>query len=951
MSASLPDAKPTGGLVRRLFLSLLLTLTLPAAWLAAPAAAEAAPVPAVGNDASKSASLNLAPDLSKLKAEGIVLRLAPKASQSTTGSGLKQLIGRGVTSVKAVGFGVIAARFGRVFTGDEAQELAAQLQALPEVALAEPNWVMHVNDQKVGPQVLQSGATWGLDRIDQRALPLDGNYDYPQSGSGVTAYIIDSGLNATHTEFSGRVVAGTSFVSDGLGTGDCNGHGTHVAGTIGGTTYGVAKAVKLRPVRVGDCNGASSVDTMIQALNWIRTNHSSGRAVVNISMGGGFNQQLNDAVAAVVNANIPVVVASGNEGANACYTSPASAPSAITVNASTATDYDASFSNYGSCTDIYAPGENITSAWIGTNSATRTISGTSMASPHVAGVVAQLLQASASATAATIWQTLQAKATRANFLPSVPTDAKYLLYTGSAPVNENPVEPDDEVDLNIYGATVAWDDAQLIEPSSCTYYTFRYSNGTGVRLLSFDLEITSRYQDSLDWDGEVGVNDGVSGNWSVFLCPSDLVNGLGPYFVTVLITDYTNAVYTAQKEIVFLPRAGSTNQLQPLQPREADYYYMDIYGAYLIWDMGSLYLPLPNSCSRYFFTYANYTGVRLLSMEMEFLDSYNSSMAWESLVGINDGVSGVWALQICSSRFTNGVGPYSLRFTIDDYYTEYQSQGALSFTERPKPFTTASTPTISGEARYNSTLTANTGAWDSGTSFSYQWLRAGSEIAGATSAQYTPNESDIGTTLSVRVTGSKSGYETTQRVSAATAAVAEGRLQSTPTPAIYGTVAVGQSVGVTAGNWDSGVSLTYQWWANGSVISGANSETYLIGQTDAGKSLTVTVTGSKALYSSVTMTSAARAVPLLKLLKTPVPVIKGTVQTGKKVTASPGAWDSGVKLSYQWLKNGKAIAGARSAAYVIKQTDKGAKLTVKVTGAKAGYQSVSKVSVAVVPKK
>ncbi|MGA1362414.1 MAG: S8 family serine peptidase [Ilumatobacteraceae bacterium] len=284
-----------------------------------------------------------------------------------------------------------------------------------------------------------AAASWGLDRIDQRNLPLDSLLSRPGTGAGVTAYIIDTGINASHTEFGVRVTSGYSVITDGRGSGDCNGHGTHVAGTVGGATYGVANGVSLVPVRVLDCAGSGWTSGVVAGINWMIEHHLAGvPAVANLSLGGGYSAVMNDAIARAVADGITVVVAAGNSNADACLTSPASAPSAITVAASTSTDYKAGYSNYGSCVDLFAPGSSITSAWYDSTTSTRTISGTSMASPHVAGAAATVLGNSRGLTPAQVSDRLRSDASPDKLSGVDSTTANLLLFlagTASSSLN------------------------------------------------------------------------------------------------------------------------------------------------------------------------------------------------------------------------------------------------------------------------------------------------------------------------------------------------------------------------------------------------------------------------------------------------------------------------------------------------------------------------------------
>lgn len=264
---------------------------------------------------------------------------------------------------------------------------ARELARRADVDFVEQDAVISAFDTQVNPP------SWGLDRIDQANLPLNQAYSSNSTGAGVTAYVIDTGIVISHSDFTGRASVGfDAFGGDGI---DCNGHGTHVAGTIGGETYGVAKDVNLVAVRVLDCNGSGSTSGVINGISWV-TNNAQKPAVANMSLGGAKSKALNTAVANSIKSDIAYAVAAGNNNTNACNASPASEPTALTVGATQSDDKRASYSNYGSCLDLFAPGTDITSTW--SDGLTKTISGTSMATPHVAGVAALYLQANPMAT-------------------------------------------------------------------------------------------------------------------------------------------------------------------------------------------------------------------------------------------------------------------------------------------------------------------------------------------------------------------------------------------------------------------------------------------------------------------------------------------------------------------------------------------------------------------------
>lgn len=290
----------------------------------------------------------------------------------------------------------------------------------PKVVSVENDTIMKVD------ATTQSNPDWGLDRIDQKNLPLDSAYSYSQTGSGTTAYIVDTGILSTHQQFSGRVLSGYTAISDGNGTSDCHGHGTHVAGTVGGSTYGVAKNVSLVPIRILGCEGSGASSNVIAGLDWILKNGKKP-AVVNMSLGGEANASLDSAVENLFNNGYVMVVAAGNSNTDACSSSPARVSKAITVAATDSTDTRASYSNYGSCVDIFAPGSQINSSWIGSNTATKVLNGTSMATPHVVGVVAEMLQSTPTATPQTISNNLLNQASN-NVVKNPSGSPNRLLY-------------------------------------------------------------------------------------------------------------------------------------------------------------------------------------------------------------------------------------------------------------------------------------------------------------------------------------------------------------------------------------------------------------------------------------------------------------------------------------------------------------------------------------------
>lgn len=328
--------------------------------------------------------------------------------------------------------------FSRVLRGGVYRMTGSQAQQMRE-----DSRVKYVElDRRVSISATQTQAPWGLDRLDQENLPLDRSYQSPAPGASVNAYVLDTGINIRNVEFQGRSSHGFDFVDGDADSSDCNGHGTHVAGSIGAATYGVAKSAKLIGVRVLDCQGSGTISGVIAGIEWVTVNHVKP-AVANMSLGGGASQAIDDAVRASIESGVTYVVAAGNENRDACLGSPARVPGAITVGSTTSQDARSSFSNFGSCVDLFAPGSDILSTWYTSTTATQTISGTSMASPHVAGAVALLLSKNPTASPAQVASQLLAGA-RVSKLSNVGTGSPNRLLSTAFLLS--PAPPEDPVE-------------------------------------------------------------------------------------------------------------------------------------------------------------------------------------------------------------------------------------------------------------------------------------------------------------------------------------------------------------------------------------------------------------------------------------------------------------------------------------------------------------------------
>ncbi|HEX8241966.1 MAG TPA: S8 family peptidase [Longimicrobium sp.] len=358
---------------------------------------------------------------------------------------------------------------------------AARLNAAQVAALRNNPQVDYISpDQVMTADGTQSYPTWGLDRIDQRYRPLDYSYTYNRTGAGVNLYVLDSGIRFTHNEFGGRAVPGYDVF--GGDASDCYGHGTHVAGIAGGSTYGVAKAVNLISVRVLDCYGTGSTSGVIAGVDWVTANHV-GLSVANMSLGGPANYALDNAVQNSINAGVTYVIAAGNNNANACNYSPSRVTDALIVGNTNSSDTRYSSSNYGLCLDLFAPGTSITSAWNGSDTQTNVLTGTSMAAPHVAGIAAMYLEYNPGALPVDVQYAIDQNGTWDVVSSKGTNSPNRIVYSGFIPAPAAPPPPPPLPGSTPLSVTVSCDSGSgyceaTAAGGSETGYSFTWSNAT-----------------------------------------------------------------------------------------------------------------------------------------------------------------------------------------------------------------------------------------------------------------------------------------------------------------------------------------------------------------------------------------------------------------------------------------------------------------------------------------
>jgi hypothetical protein len=678
----------------------------------------------------------------------------------------------------------------------------------------EPNFTFHALGTVVDPP------SYGQDRIDQRKLPLSKSYSTPSTGlgAGVHVYVLDTGIRADHSQFGGRVAAGFGAVADGRGTSDCNGHGTHVAGTVAGRTVGIAPAATLIPVRILDCTGRTSSGwEFMDGMDWILAHHQKGKpAVLNMSIGAVASSLIDSVVADAVADGIVVVAAAGNSNTNACSTSPARAASAITVGATSITDARASYSNYGSCLDLFAPGGDngagIKSAYSSGSTAYAYLMGTSMATPHVAGVAARYLSVNPTATPAQVTAALLGSATTGVITAAGSGSPNRLLYAapaGFAKVGATPAEDTAEAEGPVApGAPTGVTAAPTVNADEARITWIAPASTGGAPITDYLVTISPKLASG---------SSTRSAGTATSLVFSDI--DPGPHTFTVTASNGSVSAPSAKSNAVTLTPGTLTSAVPLIKGSAA-------------------------------------VGHQLTAVTA----GWGPSPVFLEHQWLKEGVPIAGATSATYRVRVEDAGK-AVTVTVTGSKAGYTTASKTSAPVRVGDLLTATpTPVIKGTARANYVVTVQPGVWGPApVALSYQWNRAGKPIPGATKPSYKLTVDDAGRSLTVTVTGSKPGYSPVSKTSPAKPVARI--FTKKPAPRIWGKAMVGSTLRAQAGTWGPGpVKLHYQWERSGQPIAGADDVTYRLRAADAGKRITVTVTGSKTGYGTVSKTSASRSV-------------------------------------------------------------------------------------------
>lgn len=639
-------------------------------------------------------------------------------------------------------------------------------------------------DSEIHKAETVSSPSWHLDRIDQNYLPLDSKYSFGTSGKGVRIYVVDSGVRPSNPEVRGRVEVGTFNYGVGYSSDDCEGHGTSVASVAAGATLGVAKNATVVPVRVLDCNGSGRQIYAIQALNWIISNHPGGPAVINMSLGGEYSYSYNAAVQSAIDRGFTVVVAAGNESIDACGTSPASSANAITVGATDRYDYMSSFSNHGSCVDIYAPGTNVESANLfspfpsGKN-------GTSLSAPIVSGAVARALEKTPTMTPAAVESWLTSNSTKNQIKGLAGFASKNrLLYVDQSSIVSAPsptMVGTEKVGQTLKVLTGTWD--------AGTSLTIQWNkNGAPIAGATTDsLILDASYLGSIVSVTVTGTNqDSKSIKTSLqsgAIALGELVTSAIP-----VIAGEARVGKTLNVDVSSFPSGSKLSY---------------------VWLVDGFLGPTHNEPKL----------------------TITPDLVWTEL----------------SVKVTAEVAGYN----------SYVSTSETTSVIEPGLFEKTAKPNLKGTFRPDTVLEVDTGMWDEGVSFVYQWLLDDLAVDGEESSTFVLGSEHIGSQISLEITGTKEGYESVTEVTDVAVEVLPFEFEYFAKPIIRGLAKAGQKLTAFAGEWETGTRFTYQWTRNGRAIFKATKSTYILTKSDVGTSIGVRVTGELDLYETKTLDSSA----------------------------------------------------------------------------------------------